>query len=182
MATQNYPATFPVDNAASAKACIEAAQAAAKRNPPKQKSKSSVEIKNEIFKLVGELKDSREGLEGLLPKWTRKLAEANNTRAELVQSIERVETQVASLRNNGAPEHHPKLQALLGYDFFSKTFQRQEHRDGTLEIMQQELAGLDKRIATLKNAVETTKVRVDAELPGLKRELKAAVERESLDL
>jgi hypothetical protein len=149
-------------------------------NPLKPRPRSSDEIKLDIRRLVGEAATNVAGDEGVLPRWKRLLAEKQKFRDEARAAIKRTEQTITELRASGAGDRHQRIQQLIGYKYFSKTFQREEFVPGTLQDLQEELGKLEVCIVTLRTAVETTQKRVNKELPQLEAELRAALKAESL--
>jgi DNA repair exonuclease SbcCD ATPase subunit len=158
----------------------EVAKAAAALNPPKPWLRTVSEIKLDIARWTAEAKDNREGFEGLLPKFKRQLTERLKAREELKAALTRTEGQIEGLRKAGAGPKYPRLLELLGYDFYSKTYQCMQHRTGVLDQIREQLATTELRIESLEEAVKNTQKRVDRELPKLKAELAEAIKREGL--
>jgi hypothetical protein len=158
----------------------EVAEKVIAMNPHRPWFRRSSEIKLDIARWIAEPKDSKDGLEGTLPRFKRHLTEKIAHRDELKAAIKRVNEQVANMRKSGVDERSNRMLELLGYDFESKVTKLMVHHDGTLDLMRAELAETERRIETLIVAVASTKKRVDVELPKLKRELDEAIKREAL--
>jgi hypothetical protein len=149
-------------------------------NPHRPWLRRSSEIKLDIQRWIAELKDTKEGLEGTLPRFRRYLTEKIAHRDEMKAAIKRVNEQIADMRKSGVDDRSNRMLELCGYDFESKVTKLMVHHDGTLDLLQAELAETERRIVTLTEAVRSTEKRVAVELPKLKRELDEAIKRESL--
>lgn len=158
----------------------EAAKAVHALNPHVPWLRSSAEIKLDIDRLVLEKSKSVTGYEGLLPRFKRQLSEHLIAKQELRDALARTEKTIEELRKMGAGPRHPRLLELLGYDFYSKTYQCTQHRTGVLDQIREQLGAVELRIESLEAAVENTQKRVDRELPLLKKELADALKREKL--
>lgn len=174
-----YPAVLPVDNAAAARQCIEVAQEVAKQNPPKPRQRSVEEIKNDLRALIGEARDSKQGDEGILPRWTRLLQEATEKQVEVSKALKTVKENIAELERSGQ-KGSPKYQELAGFKFYSKKYQWDSFHDGSLQLLEARLAELNRLVENRTRAVEESDKRVKREVPVLKDELRAALRRDAL--
>lgn len=158
----------------------DAAKAVHALNPHVPWLRSVAEIRLEMDRLILEKAKSPEGYEGLLPKFKRQLGSQYTAKQELREALDRTERNIEGLKKMGAGPKHPRLLELLGYEFFSKVYQRMERRTGILDQIRDQLAATELRIESLEEAVRNTQARVDRELPKLKKELADALKRESL--
>jgi hypothetical protein len=162
------------------KPIIESAKKVHAQNPHVPWLRTSAEIKLDIFRLTGEKSKSPEGYEGLLPRFKRQLDAQHTAEVELKEALARTEKTIDELKKMGAGPRNQRLLELLGYDYFSKTYQCMQHRTGVLDQIREQLGALELRIESLEAAVENTEARVKRELPKLEAELKEAVKREKL--
>jgi hypothetical protein len=158
----------------------EISRKAAQAGPHRPWLRRGSEVKLDIQRLIAERKDTKEGIEGILPRFRRNLSEKIAHRDELKSAIKRVNEQIADSRKSGIDERSNRMLELLGYDFESKITKLIVHHDGTLDLLQAELAETERRIVVLTEAVRNTEKRVERELPKLKAELAEAIKREGL--
>ena len=145
-------------------ACQKAAKKAQGQNS-KPKRRESAHIKVELTNLQQRVAD-----------FSRQLAAAEENRTEVLKSIDTLTARVAALRAAGVSEF--KFQDIVGYERYSKAYDRSEHVDGTLEVLKLELTRLDGLIVRLGNGVESwTKTLNES---GLEAELREAVRLEAL--
>jgi hypothetical protein len=149
-------------------------------NPPRPRPRSSDEIKLDIQRLVGEARTNVNGDEGLLPRWTRLLAEKLKYRDETREAVKRTERTIAELKAAGIEDRDSRMRQLCGWTSRSKVTDAPVYHPGVLDDLKQELELLEVRIRSLRTAVDQSQARVDRELPALEAELKAARKAESL--
>lgn len=79
---------------------------------------------------------------------------------------------------HNAVEARNALQELNGGNYYSKAYDRVEHRDGLIETTEKRLAELERLTQTWSNGVENAEKRLKQLEPGLRKELSEAKRRE----
>lgn len=158
----------------------EISRKAAQSGPHRPWLRRVSELKLEMQRLVGDQATSPDGFEGILPRFKRNLTDAVTLRDDTKTAIGRAEKNLDELRKSGADSRHQRVLELTGFDFKNK-YGEVVHHAGIIENLKAKLADVERRIETLKVAVESTQKRVDVELPRLQKELDEAIKREGLN-
>jgi chromosome segregation ATPase len=135
------------------------------------RTRSTGEIQADIDRLVSRLHDAE-----------RMLSRFAAEKLSLTEQLQRYKLAAAYWSDpnekHNAIEARNALQELNGGNYYSKAYDRVEHRDGLIETTEKRLAELNRLTETWSGAVETAEKRLKQLEPGLRKELSEAKRRE----
>jgi hypothetical protein len=111
----------------------------------------------------------------------RRLAQTEKVLAAAKSDLAAAKARLKELRARGVHPTHGELKQLLGYTYWSKTYERDVPVTGKIEQLETTVAQRERDLPGLKKQVEVEHKRVAGVLKGLNAELKEALLREGSD-